>query len=60
MQAAAGIEAAVLACIGNETRHVDDVITRSGLTVSQVLETLLTLELKGAVQQLPGKVFARA
>jgi len=53
-----GLESRVLACFGDETRHVDELITRSGLAASRVLEALLTLELKGMVQQLPGKNYA--
>ncbi|HUI26810.1 MAG TPA: DNA-processing protein DprA [Candidatus Kryptonia bacterium] len=48
-------ETQVLAGIGGETRHVDELISGSGLAPSQVLDALLTLELKGVVQQLPGK-----
>lgn len=55
------VESRLLACIGAETRHIDELIGGSGLTPSQALETLLGLELKGAVQQLPGKYYtARA
>ena len=49
------VETRVLAGIGGETRHVDELISASGLTASRVLDALLTLELKGVVQQLPGK-----
>jgi DNA processing protein len=50
-------EERVVASLGDETRHVDDLIGRSGLATSQVLDALLTLELKGVVQQLPGKFY---
>ncbi len=53
-----GVESRVLACFGEETRHVDELITLSGLAPSRVLEALLTLELKGVVQPLPGKNYA--
>jgi len=38
--------------------HVDELIARSGQPATQVLATLLDLELQGVVQQLPGKCFA--
>jgi predicted Rossmann fold nucleotide-binding protein DprA/Smf involved in DNA uptake len=42
----------------HETLHIDEIITRSGLPAATALQTLLALELKGVVQQLPGKYFA--
>ncbi len=50
-------EAAVVGCMRHDTVHVDAIITRSGLPPGTVLQTLLDLELKGVVQQLPGKHF---
>lgn len=38
--------------------HIDELIARSGQPATQVLSTLLDLELQGVVQQLPGKCFA--
>jgi DNA processing protein len=52
-----GVEAQVFAGVGDETRHIDEVISRTGLSPHQVLDALLTLELKGVVQQLPGKYY---
>jgi DNA processing protein len=37
--------------------HIDDIAKRSGMTVSEALSVLLSLELKGVVRQTPGKVF---
>ncbi|HVN84522.1 MAG TPA: DNA-processing protein DprA [Candidatus Binatia bacterium] len=51
-------ETRVLASLGGETRHIDELIDGSGLTASQVLEILLSLELKGVVHQLPGKYYS--
>jgi len=51
-------EAALLTCMRHETLHVDAIISRSGLPPASVLHGLLALELKGVVQQLPGKYFA--
>jgi DNA processing protein len=53
-------EAAIIECMRHDTVHIDDIITRSGLGPATVLQTLLDLELKGVVQQLPGKHFVAA
>lgn len=42
-----------------ESRDVDDLVERSGLTSSEVLAALFDLELKGVVRQLPGKQFLK-
>ncbi len=52
-------EAAILSLLAREPLHIDDVIASSALTVSEVSAILLRLELKGAISQLPGKLFAR-
>jgi len=53
-------EAAIIECMRHETVHIDSIITRSGLAPATVLQALLDLELKGVVQQLPGKHFVAA
>jgi DNA processing protein len=50
-------EAAIIECMRHDTVQIDDIITRSGLAPATVLQALLDLELKGVVQQLPGKHF---
>ena len=50
-------ETTVVACMRHETLHIDSIILRSGMPAAAVLQTLLGLELKGIVQQLPGKQF---
>ena len=45
--------------IGDESRHVDAIIEKSGLRSSDVLGILLQLELHGWVQQQKGKLFVR-
>jgi DNA processing protein len=42
-----------------ETRHIDDLVERSGLSSSEVLVTLFDLEMKGIIRQLPGKQFSK-
>jgi len=39
--------------------HVDDIVRKTGLSVSEILSVLLKLELKGIVTQRPGKLFQR-
>ncbi len=54
------LETAVIAQLDTVPRSVDEVIARTGLAAGTVLETLLVLELRGVVRQLPGQCFARA
>jgi DNA processing protein len=61
--AAAGLsdaERGLLAAIELDGSHVDEVIRRAAAPAERVLETLLALELRGLVRQLPGKRFQRA
>jgi DNA processing protein len=53
------VERRVLELMGGEGRHVDDLIRRADLPPGCALETLLALELRGLVAQLPGKRFRR-
>jgi DNA processing protein len=46
--------------MGDTPVHIDAIAERSGLTTSDVLVQLLSLEFKSAVRQLPGKMFVRA
>ena len=39
--------------------HIDTIVRTTQLPISQVSSVLLMLELKGVIQQLPGKLFAR-
>ena len=52
-------EAKVMAQIGNEEAAIDDIIRASGLTSAAVSATLLALEMKRVVKQLPGKQYVR-
>jgi DNA processing protein len=51
-------EAEIYALLCQGPLQIDDIIVRSALTAGEVSATLLRLELKGAVMQLPGKHFA--
>jgi DNA processing protein len=50
-------ERRLLAAIGPDGGQVDDVIRRAAVPPAAALETLLALELRGLVDQLPGKRF---
>ncbi len=45
--------------LSSQPLHIDDVAHQSGLSTSDALVHLLSLEFKGAVKQLAGKMFAR-
>ena len=38
---------------------MDDIVERSGLSSSEVLAALFSLEMKGSIQQAPGKQFSK-
>jgi DNA processing protein len=50
-------EAVLLQSLDQHPRHIDEICRALQWPVSQVMSILLALELKGAVQQLPGKYF---
>ncbi len=43
----------------DESRHIDDLVDRSGLSSSETLAALFDLEMKGYIRQLPGKQFVK-
>jgi DNA processing protein len=53
------LEQQIMTAIGQEEMAMDDIIRVSGLTSGCVSATLLALEMKRLVRQLPGKVYAR-
>lgn len=53
------MEEKLMALIGDDEVAMDEIIRGSGLTSASVSATLLGLEMKRLVRQLPGKVFAR-
>ncbi len=52
-----GEESRLCAMLSREPRHVDLISRESGLSVNQLLNLLLSLELKGVVKQASGKRF---
>ncbi len=53
-------EQRVFDLLGAEELHIDDLIRRSGLSPSTVSVSLLSLEMKRLIRQLPGKNFVKA
>ncbi|MGA2604161.1 MAG: DNA-processing protein DprA [Verrucomicrobiia bacterium] len=53
------MEEKVMAHLSREETAIDDIIRASGLTTACVSATLLSLEMKRLVQQLPGKLYVR-
>ncbi|MDE0314518.1 MAG: DNA-processing protein DprA [Candidatus Poribacteria bacterium] len=52
-------EKTVFNAIEVPSSHIDTIVRTTQLPISQVSSLLLMLELKGAIQQLPGKQFAK-
>jgi DNA processing protein len=52
-------ETKVLSAIGDDELVMDEIIQRSGLTTACVSSTLLALEMKRIVRQMPGRIYAR-
>ncbi|MBU2494602.1 MAG: DNA-processing protein DprA [Bacteroidetes bacterium] len=50
-------EEKILNVINNNPIHIDEIANKSNLSASDCLVNLLSLEFKGLVKQLPGKVF---
>jgi DNA processing protein len=51
------LEQRLLATLPSEALHIDQIMTLMGWTAPRALEALLSLEIKGLVRQLPGKLF---
>jgi DNA processing protein len=52
-------EKAVWQVISQKPVHIDQIITSTGRTAAEVLSSLLSLELKGVIEQKPGKIYVR-
>jgi len=52
-------EQKVLSCVGRDETPIDEIIRRSGLPASAANATLLGLELKRVLKQLPGRLYVR-
>lgn len=52
-------EKIILAILGNQPKHLDNILRETKLNFSQVFNALTQLEINGLVAQLPGKLFLR-
>jgi DNA processing protein len=52
-------ETAILDAIGDAEAQMDTIVARSGIPISKVSSTLLSLEMKRLIKQLPGQRFVR-
>ena len=52
-------EQKLVACVGKDETTIDEIIRKSGLPASAASATLLGLELKRVLKQLPGKLYVR-
>ena len=50
-------EQKLLAILSSGPKHIDQIAIESGFPISQVSSTLLMLEIKKVIRQLPGKIF---
>jgi DNA processing protein len=53
-------EKSIFKLISDEPYHIDKIASKASVGVPQALTMLLSLELKGLVKQLSGKMFVRA
>lgn len=51
-------EERIFQTIGKEPKHIDQIAVATALSTSDCLVNLLSLEFKGLIKQLPGKMFA--
>lgn len=51
------LEKRVLSVVSSEPLYVDEIVEKIKLPINQVLETLLSLEIKGFIRELPGKKY---
>jgi DNA processing protein len=52
-------EKTIYEIIGDFPLHIDEIAREGGLDPATVSSTLMKMELKGLVRQLPGKLFVR-
>lgn len=51
-------EEKILDSLSSEPLHLDEIISKSPISIGDIFNILTQLELKGLIKQLPGKVFA--
>ncbi|MHC4645329.1 MAG: DNA-processing protein DprA [Planctomycetota bacterium] len=52
-------ETAILACLGREPMHIEQIIAHTGLPAGEVNASLISLRLKGLIRQLPGSLYTK-
>jgi DNA processing protein len=52
-------EKSIIDILSSEPKHIDEINTATGLSISDCLVNLLSLEFKGLIKQLPGKYFLK-
>jgi DNA processing protein len=57
-QTLSAVDQKIMGFISGGRVHIDDLISSTGLSSADILSALTTLELKGIVQQYPGKFFS--
>jgi DNA processing protein len=50
-------EEKILNCLDSNPKHIDKIANETSISTSECLVNLLSLEFKGVIQQLPGKMF---
>ncbi|HOM03244.1 MAG TPA: DNA-processing protein DprA [Acetivibrio sp.] len=50
-------EKKIVECLRLESMHIDTIVRKTGFSIQLVNSILIMLELKGVVEQLPGKIF---
>jgi len=50
-------EKRIMNVLSSEPMYVDEIVEKTGMEVSRILELMFSLEIKGAVRQLPGKKY---
>jgi DNA processing protein len=52
-------ERTVYDCLNTEPMHIEQIVAESGLQAGSINSALISLQLKGAVKQLPGSFYIR-
>lgn len=60
LEFSSALEESIYSCIHYEPLHIDSIAERFAISTPEILVSLLTLEFKGYVRQLPGRMFLRA
>ncbi|RLB08474.1 MAG: DNA-protecting protein DprA, partial [Deltaproteobacteria bacterium] len=53
------VEEKIYNCLSEYPVHIDEIIRNTGIDPAEVLSTLLKMELRGLIRQMPGKLFVK-